>query len=129
MSTRCKPGDIAIITREVTGCEANVGRMVHVRGPDEIDKQGRLTWLITPVDPETPWLVGDGKGGTYIMKVGDMSIEHPDDWMAPVRSDDLAKSVARELGLPVSKVTLDRQPARVLIDTERRTCYGTLQTR
>lgn len=84
MATRCKPGDIAVITREVKGCEANVGRHVYVRGPDEINKQGKLTWLITPVDESQPWLVGDGKGGTYVMKVGDLTIEHPDAWMTPV---------------------------------------------
>ena len=30
MSTRCKPGDLAIIVQDVPGCEDNIGRVVAV---------------------------------------------------------------------------------------------------
>lgn len=92
--TRCKPGDLAIITREEPGCEANIGRMVHVNGPLALYRRsGQQTWLIMPVDDTEPWLVSNGKGGAYFMRYRDPTIEHPDDWMTPIRPDDLDEDI------------------------------------
>ncbi len=52
MSTRCKPGDLAIIMYDVPQCAANIGRAVEISGPAEYDRHGRLTWLIQPVTAE-----------------------------------------------------------------------------
>lgn len=86
---RCKPGDIAIITYDVPSCTANIGRMVEVSGPSEIDRNGRLTWLIQPVTPE-PYMINDWDGKfVYFMRFRESGIEHPDEWMMPIRPDDL----------------------------------------
>jgi hypothetical protein len=129
MTTRCKPGDIALIIREDVGCEANIGRLVHVRGPEEINKRGQLTWLITPVDEDTLWCVGDGKGGTYVMPKGDLTVEHPDAWMTPVKqSEDNAQGRCASQGKTPAK-----DGSRNLPQSETECCKGqhhaTLQTR
>ena len=51
MTLRCKHGDLAVIVGEYPGCEANIGRIVQVRGPAEITEQsgGLLSWIIKPV--------------------------------------------------------------------------------
>jgi hypothetical protein len=85
MSTRCKPGDLAVILYDIPGCESNIGRIVAVRGPAAIDYKGQLTWLITPVTPE-PYVIDNPATGEFRpMEPGETRIEHPDDWMLPIR--------------------------------------------
>jgi hypothetical protein len=85
METRCKPGDLAMIKYDVPGCEANVGRLVIVNGPPAIDYKGQLTWLIMPVTPE-PYVIDSPSTGVFrFMEYGEQGIEHPDDWMTPIR--------------------------------------------
>ena len=55
MSTRCRPGDLAIIARDDPGYEQNIGRIVEVHGPLRLDKKQGITWLIVPVN-RTPAL-------------------------------------------------------------------------
>ena len=88
MSTRCKPGDLAIIRYDVPGCEANIGRIVLVRPPAAIDYKGQLTWLVTPVTPE-PYIVDNPYTGEFrFMEFGESDLEHPDDWMIPIRPEE-----------------------------------------
>jgi len=89
MSTRCKSGDLAIIAYDVPGCESNIGRVVHVRGPLAIDDRDHWTWLITPVTPE-PYIVDIPEtGGFRVMEADDTQIEHPDVWMVPIKPSEL----------------------------------------
>jgi hypothetical protein len=39
MTLRCKHGDLAVIVGEYPGCEANIGRIVQVRGPAHLSEQ------------------------------------------------------------------------------------------
>jgi len=88
MSTRCKPGDLAMIVRDMPGCENNVGRLVAVRGPAAVDYKGQLTWLITPISAE-PYIVDIPSTGEFrLMEPGESTIEHPDDWMIPIALPD-----------------------------------------
>lgn len=103
METRCKPGDLAMINHDVPGCEANVGRLVIVSGPPAIDYKGLLTWLIMPVTPE-PYVIDDPLTGVFrFMDYQEDGIEHPDDWMTPIRMqaeiDDLEtiEEILREI--------------------------------
>ena len=52
MTLRCKDGDLAVIVGELPGCEANIGRIVQVRGPVQWSEQcgNLLCWLI-PIRP------------------------------------------------------------------------------
>ena len=86
MSTRCKPGDLAIIMYDVPQCAANIGRVVEISGPAEYDRNGRLTWLIQPVTAE-PYLISTyEEDSVRVMEYPEPGIEHPDEWMQPVQS-------------------------------------------
>jgi hypothetical protein len=85
MSTRCKPGDLAIIMYDVPQCAANIGRVVEISGPAEYDPEGRLTWLIQPVTAE-PYLINTNHDDSVrVMEFPEPGIEHPDEWMQPVQ--------------------------------------------
>ena len=93
MNTRCKPGDIAIIAYDTQVCAENIGRIVLVRGPSRIDAWGYLTWLITPINPEEPYLIEQRKdGSTRFMAIDETDIEHRDIWMLPVKTGGLDKT-------------------------------------
>lgn len=97
MKLRCKAGDLAIITKDEPGCEANIGRMVRVSGPILERKSVGPTWLISPV-AGPPWSVVEAAPwGGAVVSIARTSaqlsgIEHPDRWMVPLR-DDPAKCV------------------------------------
>ena len=92
MSTRCKPGDLAIIMYYVPQCAANIGRVVRISGPAKYDRTGRLTWLIQPVTTE-PYLIHNSCGDSVrVMAFQEPGIEHPDDWMQPVPKQSGATS-------------------------------------
>jgi hypothetical protein len=85
MSTRCKPGDLAIIMYDVPQCTANIGRVVEISSPAEYDRHGRLTWLIQPVTPE-PYLINTNHDDSVrVMGYPEPGIQHPDEWMTPVQ--------------------------------------------
>jgi hypothetical protein len=84
MSTRCKPGGLAIIMYDVPQCASNIGRVVEISGPAEYDRNGRLTWLIQPVTPE-PYLINTSHDDSVqVMGYPEPGIQHPDEWMTPV---------------------------------------------
>jgi hypothetical protein len=85
MTTRCKPGDLAIILHDAPQCAANIGRVVEIFGPPAIDRHGRLTWLIKPVTPESYWVNNSRDDSIRPMTDEDQDIEHPDEWMQPIQ--------------------------------------------
>lgn len=89
MKTRCRPGDLAIITRDEPGYEENIGRIVEVHGPARQDSVMGTSWLIVPVTRK-PYAAMTRNGKLYAIeiKVSD-EIEHPDAWMMPIRGDEL----------------------------------------
>ena len=85
MSTRCNPGDLAIIMYDVPQCMTNIERVVEISGPAEYDPEGRLTWLIQPVTAE-PYLINTNHDDSVrVMGFPEPGIEHPDEWMQPVQ--------------------------------------------
>jgi len=95
MNLQCKPGDLAIITREEPGCEANIGRVVRVRGPIGIDGDARATWLITSTTPE-PWIYRVTGEGLHTDPAMPDDIEHPDAWMVPFKVQNNRAGVVEE---------------------------------
>lgn len=99
MTDRCKIGDIAIIIRDEIGCEANVGRMMHVMGPRKVSRTRGTIWRIRPVVGTTM---------TYIEKDGSVDIgeateiEHRDAWLLPIRPEPEEEAIeeANELTIP-----------------------------
>ena len=89
MTTRCRPGDLAIIIREVPQCTDNIGRIVEVSGPPSVNCYGQTTWVIQPVAPE-PYLINTYHDiAVRFMEWQEPDIEQPDVWMLPIRPDDL----------------------------------------
>ena len=84
-TTRCRPGDLALVTGEDPGYEENLGRLVKVSGPLAMNPDLVLTWLIVPVS-ETPYAVMgfDGRKRSYRVQL-QHKIEHPDVWLLPIR--------------------------------------------
>jgi len=85
MKLRCKEGDLALIIREEPGCESNIGRIVKVRGPLEINAESQLpSWLIKPLIRQI-WKVAGVKSVSSGIVYWKSRIEHPDSWLLPLR--------------------------------------------
>lgn len=92
MSTRCKPGDIAVIVEDFPEREKNIGRLVAIRGPSAINEMGQITWLITPLTDE-PYIVNTRTPRRFrLMSLWQPNIEHPDSWMTPINQSKVEKS-------------------------------------
>ncbi len=101
MSARCKPGDLAMITHDVPSCAENIGRIVKVSGPPDINSDGCLTWIIEPVTLE-PYMIND-RFGNFVgfMDFEEGGIEHRDAWMVPIApgAEDESSEVTEPLNL------------------------------
>lgn len=88
---RCKIGAIAIaidiIIKVEFECEANLGRVVHVRGLRQVSPASGMIWRIKPVVGTTM---------TYI--------EHRDDWLLPIRPEDCDGAIDAAHDLPMPRV-------------------------
>jgi hypothetical protein len=86
MSLRCKAGDLALVVYDEPGCRSNIGRVVEVRGPVEINPRiGLQCWLIRPAGSNRRWRVTDDSGWIQTETVSWKSrIEHPDAWLVPI---------------------------------------------
>ena len=105
MSTRCKPDDLAIIISDVPQCADNIGRVVAVGGPPARDQNGYIIWLIQPVTPE-PYLINTFHDDSVrFMGWQEDGIEHPDQWMTPIRPEEYRDEIEESEQKPIkSKV-------------------------
>ena len=76
MQLRCKEGDLAFVVRDFEGCEANLGRLVKVRGPVISRADVGPTWLITPVT-SAPWIFLELDGSIHAEYPLRGLVEHP----------------------------------------------------
>ena len=83
MTDRCRLGDIAIIIHDNPGCEANLGRVVHVCGPRKVSPTRGTVWRIKPVIGRTITYLDDASN--TIMRGKAVGIEHDDIWLLPIR--------------------------------------------
>jgi hypothetical protein len=88
MTTVCKDGDLAVITREEPGLEANVGRLLWVYGPVLEHPQVGPMWETVPATDE-PMAFIEEDGSVSFDRSG-VSVIHPDAWMTPVQMDAFA---------------------------------------
>jgi hypothetical protein len=109
MKLRCRAGDLAIITKEEPGCEANIGRVVRVSGPIVVREHVGATWLICPVGAvywEAIYICATRgavvRAGHSLEQLS--NIEHPDRWMVPLRKPRASGKNEQ------SRVTPGRQP-------------------
>jgi len=109
MTLRCKDGDLAVIVGELPGCEANIGRIVQVRGPAHISEQcgDLLCWVIKPIDRKKMLIlyIPDILVSDYV--TWRMDIKLPDCWLIPIRSPKEDKDISQIESLPL------KQPATV----------------
>lgn len=84
------PGDLAVITYDTPGCEANVGRVVEILGASTVGLYGdRTAWRISPVTDDL-YVVEYGREGETLfrfMQGGETGVAHPEDWMMLVKSE------------------------------------------
>lgn len=87
MKLRCKDGDIAIITWDYHDCLENIGRLVEVRQPLDFE-DGVAYWRIQPITPELYAL--HERDNTLVRESVTWAscVQHPDNWMIPIQSDD-----------------------------------------
>lgn len=93
--TRCRAGDIALVTSEDPGCESNIGRFVIVQEAMTWDDELGVLWAIRSVTTE-PWICfaqmqlssltskDIGPGSRY-----DGRIFQADKWLMPVRDAEV----------------------------------------
>jgi hypothetical protein len=84
MADRCKLGDIAIIIKDQPGCEANIGRVVHVGGPRVVFPRRGTVWHIKPVTGSTMTYLDYDRTVAVGLAT---DIEHEDDWLMPIRPE------------------------------------------
>lgn len=117
MKLRCRPGDLAIVIRDDVGHEANLGRIVRVSGPVETNRRGMRTWLIKPVDARE-WAVGPpGAVPTYMAVRFSDGVEHPDQWLLPIRGRTAKARSARKTA---SRTDSDKKRVRRSSTSRRR---------
>ena len=92
MMLRCKPGDIAIIINDDTGCERNIGRFVKVHDPNVHMGVYGYCWTIVPLSSEGLYIIENGKLElTPNIQLSD-HILHADKWLKPIRPSEQVKS-------------------------------------
>ena len=103
MTLRCKDGDLAVIVGELPGCEANIGRIVQVRGPAHISEQcgDLLCWVIKPIDRKKMLIlyIPDILVSDYV--TWKMDIKLPDCWLIPIRPPEGDKDTVVNKNLPL----------------------------
>jgi hypothetical protein len=83
MNTQCKTGDIAIITKEESGCERNIGKTVYVNESATIFDDAGACWYITPVQ-DGFWAFQEAGTLQVELEINPEYIVHPDAWMIPI---------------------------------------------
>ena len=101
MTTRCKPGDLAIIVVDVPCCAVNLGRIVRVRSPLGFSLQyQQYCWRIKPFHND-PMLILECDGSVTRERIfWNSQIHHPDRWMLPIRADDVPEKMFVRTRLP-----------------------------
>lgn len=85
---QCKDGDLALVTQDEAGLEANVGRLLWVYGPVIDHPKLGPVWETLPATDEPMGYIKED--GTVHFDRQGRSIIHPDAWMRPVRMDSFA---------------------------------------
>ena len=93
MTLRCKDGDLAVIVGELPGCEANIGRIVQVRGPAHLSEQcgELLCWVIRPISRKKMinLYIPDILISERVTWKSDIKL--PDCWLLPIRPPEEEK--------------------------------------
>lgn len=112
----CRPGDLAVVIQDEKGCEANIGRVVVVRGPVGRDWRGYDTWLISPHrQAGYVWIDRKVDDQTVFAFEGEDDIEHPDRWLMPLPRSHAYRGRRRARAKPVAQAARELVPQRRLV--------------
>jgi hypothetical protein len=103
---QCRGGDLAVVTRDEPGLEANVGRLLWVYGPVREHPELAPVWDTVPAtDEPMAYLAADGS--IRFDRQGP-SIVHPAGWMTPVAIPDytLPRPARIQETVPLTKTWL-----------------------
>ena len=110
MTLRCKDCDLAVIVGELPGCEADIGRIVQVRGPAHVSEQcgDLLCWVIKPIDRKKMLIlyIPDILVSDHV--IWRMDIKLPDCWLIPIRPPEedtdtvVNESLTRKQQMPLA---------------------------
>jgi hypothetical protein len=82
---RCWPGCIAFVVNDTNACRMNIGRLVAVRGPVQINRDLELPcWLVRPLS-RAPYAIEHQVELTIGRVSWKSRAEHPDAWLTPIR--------------------------------------------
>ena len=104
MELRCKDGDLAVIVGEMPGCEANIGRIVEVRGPAKLNHQcGLICWRIRTVTRKK--LINLYPSGELIAEsvTWKSRTQHPDCWLIPIRPPEDVSNICEPIVLEINR--------------------------
>ncbi len=106
MELKCKDGELALVIHDEPSCEENIGKVVQVSGPVEINRELQLPcWLIQPVH-RNDWKVTTLLGEVVTQHVSwESRVEHPDKWLMPLRPQS-PKSVWWEMQNEIDQALL-----------------------
>ena len=103
ITTRCKPGNLAVIIKEDPGCEINIGRIVIVSAKALYEPRFGWMWVVKPLD-QGPMLCINDK--TEVVHIATRDVYQPDDWLEPIRFDeygDTDRITSESLGREVTQ--------------------------
>ena len=106
MTLRCKDGDLAVIVGELAGCEANIGRIVQVRGPAHLSEQcgELLCWVIRPISRKKMinLYIPDILISERVPWKSDIKL--PDCWLLPIRPPEEEKDTVEIESLDLKRL-------------------------
>ena len=106
MGLRCRDGDLAIIVGELPGCETNIGRIVQVRGPAQVNAQcgGLICWVIRPITRKK--MINSYEPNELITErvTWKLNIKHPDCWLIPIRPPEDDQGTVEAEHLPIEQL-------------------------
>lgn len=110
MQLMCKDGDLAIVVQDEDVAIANLGKVVRVSGPTNVNRRlKRVCWLIEPVNAKKwCWVSLSGKMQNSIVTFAS-DVEHPDAWLLPLRlcakGDEFPETQPEEVQVAVESAT------------------------
>jgi hypothetical protein len=94
MRLRCTDGTLALVIHDTGPCLHNIGRVVQVRGPVQVNRRLLFPcWLVKPVT-RAPYAIEYGRRLVIAPVYWKDRAEHPDAWLLPLEGMDLGEEAA-----------------------------------
>ena len=97
---RCKEGDLAVIVKEFSGCEKNLGVVVKLIGPVQfVAAIEHPMWPVVPLSGAKLLAINnDGSGPPEAMDTSKCGhVLHPDQWLMPLKDQKASEAESKDL--------------------------------